>query len=97
MKAERIHYHKEQQSNGNIVEMVIWKIPPTSERPHGLKYRLHYGSPDGVCLLRHDNKTGKGDHRHIGEREETYHFETVEKLIADFLKDIKAYERGQLT
>lgn len=50
MKAMRIYYRKEQQEDGNIVEMVIWKVPPTTDRPHGLKYRLHFGSPDGVCF-----------------------------------------------
>jgi hypothetical protein len=31
----------------------------------------------------------KGDHRHIGEREEAYGFTTVEQLLADFERDVR--------
>ena len=31
---------------------------------------------------------GKGDHRHIGELQEKYRFESIEQLVADFQKDI---------
>ncbi|MGH8524670.1 MAG: toxin-antitoxin system TumE family protein, partial [Gammaproteobacteria bacterium] len=30
-----------------------------------LKYRLYCGR-GGRCLVRYDNETGKGDHRHYG-------------------------------
>ncbi len=67
--------------------MVIWALPKTtSDRPHGLKYRLYCGK-NRRCLVRYDNETGKGDHRHYGRREEAYAFESVEKLIADFKAD----------
>ena len=69
------------------VEMVVWKLPaPTDDRPHGLKYRLYCGR-GGRCVVRYDNETGKGDHRHYGRREEVYVFESVEKLVADFEAD----------
>ena len=45
--------------------------------------------------MRYDNERGKGDHRHYGEREEPYKFESVEKLIHDFDVDIQE-ERGKL-
>jgi hypothetical protein len=41
------------------------------------------------CLLRYDNETGKGDHRHIGSRSETYRFTTVDALLNDFLVDVR--------
>jgi len=64
--------------------MVIWALPaPTRHRPHGLKYRLFCGRGE-ECIVRYDNETGKGDHRHYGEYEEPYTFESLEKLIADF-------------
>jgi hypothetical protein len=35
--------------DGAIIELVIWRLSvPTFDRPHGLKYRLYYGSPEGV-------------------------------------------------
>jgi hypothetical protein len=67
--------------------MVVWALPSAeSERPHTLKYRLFCGRP-GACLVRYDNESGKGDHRHYGEREEPYRFHSVERLLADFRDD----------
>ena len=69
-----------------LVQMVLWQIPrPTKDRPHGLKYRLYLGRA-GKTLVRYDNETGKGDHRHIGadEAQVPYEFRTVEKLLNDF-------------
>jgi len=74
----------------SIVEIVVWRLPrPTPDRPHGFKYRLYYGR-GGVCLVRYDNETGKGDHRHVRGREMSYEFESVEQLRRDFEKDVKA-------
>lgn len=70
-----------------MVEMVIWKLPkPTHGRLHGLKYRLYCGR-DGECIVRYDNETGKGDHRHYGELEEPYTFNGLDKLMEDFMQD----------
>jgi len=78
-----------------IREMVIWQLPRKSkERPHALKYCLYYGDSKGNCLVRYDNETGKGDHRHFQGREEPYYFKSVEKLIADFQNDIDKF-RGK--
>lgn len=74
----------------SIVEIVLWQLPePTPERPHGLKYRLYYGRR-GVCLVRYDNETGKGDHKHVRGRETPYAFKTIEQLRRDFENDMKA-------
>jgi len=76
-------------ADGAIREMVLWQLPEkTAEKPYGLKYRLYYGLADGSCLVRYDNETGKGDHRHRGDREEAYQFKDAEALVADFLHDI---------
>jgi len=69
-----------------LVQMVLWQIPrPTKDRPHRLKYRLYLGRA-GETLVRYDNETGKGDHRHIGagEAQASYAFRSVEKLLNDF-------------
>jgi len=80
--------------DGTIKEMVIWQLPSMSrERPHGLKYRLYYGTADGECLVRYDNETGKGDHRHLAGREEAYIFLNIETLVADFQYDIEQMKR----
>lgn len=88
-KAQLIFKAKKIYPDGAIKEMVIWQLPdPSPERPHGLKYRLYYGTADGCCIIRYDNETGKGDHRHIWQKEEPYPFENIEQLINDFQQDI---------
>ncbi len=69
--------------------MVLWKLPrPTTDRPHGLKYRLYIGRA-GRTLVRYDNEVGKGNHRHVGsdEVQEPYDFSSVEKLLSDFREE----------
>ncbi len=81
--------------DGSMREMVIWKLPSAStERPHGLKYRLYYGTAAGKCLVRYDNESGKGDHRHFAGKEYSYRFKDVETLVADFQQDIDAVTGG---
>jgi hypothetical protein len=94
MQARLIYREKYIYSDGAIREMILWQLPKrTSERPHGLKYRLYYGLSDGTCIIRYDNETGKGDHRHTQHGEEQYHFTDVETLLADFLADIERTRR----
>jgi hypothetical protein len=94
MKAKLIYREKYIFEDGAVREMVIWQLPGgAAAKPHVLKYRLYYGRPDGTCVVRYDNETGKGDHRHRGEKEEPYSFKGVETLVADFLEDIDR-ERG---
>jgi hypothetical protein len=40
----------------------------------------------------YDNELGKGDHRHLSDREEPYRFSTPEQLIADFRADVKEWK-----
>ena len=73
----------------SVQELVIWQLPAaTADRPHGLKYRCYYGSADGKCLVRYDNESGKGDHVHLGGIVGTYAFESIERLLADFARDV---------
>lgn len=89
MKARQIIRNKEVREDGTIIEMVVWQLSAkTPERPHGVKYRLYCGHK-GVTLVRYDNEQGKGDHRHYGEKEESYRFESLERLIRDFLNDVE--------
>jgi hypothetical protein len=66
----------------SFAELVVWRRADGS-----FKYRLAY-VVDEVCVLRYDNETGKGDHRHMGRRETAYFFTTVEQLLADFWTDV---------
>ena len=90
MVARLIENQKLTLDDGSIIQIKIWRLPAeTVERPHGLKYSLFYGRP-GERIIGYDNETGKGDHRHYREREESYGFATFEALILDFMNDVKA-------
>jgi hypothetical protein len=72
-----------------FVEIVIWQVPkPVPGSAHGFKYRLALVADD-VCVLRFDNETGKGDHKHVGARQVAYGFTTVDGLIADFWQAVE--------
>lgn len=89
MKAHCIFSKKRPHADG-MIEMVIWQLPSAdAERPHGLKYRLAY-IVAGKRLVGYDNEKGKGDHKHIEDREIKYSFISVDQLIADFLTDVRS-------
>jgi hypothetical protein len=74
-----------------FVELVIWQVPqPRRGSTHRYKYRLAL-VVDNVCVLRYDNEAGKGDHKHVGNREEPYAFPDVERLRRDFLVEARAW------
>jgi hypothetical protein len=76
-----------------FVEIVVWQLPqPARGSAHRFKYRLAL-VVDGVCLLRYDNETGKGDHRHVHEVEEPYVFSDADTLLADFWRDVEEWRR----
>lgn len=89
MKARLLFKEKKILEDGYILELVLWELPQkTKDRPHGYKYRLYFGDREGKCLIRYDNESGKGDHKHIGEEEIVYEFVDRNKLIKDFYNDV---------
>jgi hypothetical protein len=95
MEAELLFRKREGLSETAFAEMVIWRVPdPVRGSGHGFKYRLALVA-DGVCLLRYDNEVGKGDHKHVGEREMPYSFTDLATLQADFWKDVETWRAGQ--
>jgi Family of unknown function (DUF6516) len=74
-----------------FADIVVWLVPqPLSGSEHSYKYRLAFVE-HGVCVLRYDNEAGKGDHRHTKSKESRYRFTTLDKLFADFERDIRRY------
>lgn len=72
-----------------MVEIVVWEVPlPLEPSLHNYKYRLYFGTR-GVAPVRFDNQRGKGDHRHVGEREETNVFTTLEAPLEDFRRAVE--------
>jgi hypothetical protein len=80
-------------SETSFAELVLWRVPkPVAGSAHEFKYRLAY-VVEGVCVVRYDNESGKGDHRHYSGKESAYTFQNPEKLIADFERDIARWNR----
>lgn len=92
MEAVLLARAKEIRDDGSIVEIVVWELPePLPPSQHRYKYRLYFGVA-GVSRVRYVNERGKGDHRHVGDREEDYLFTSVEQLLADFQSDVERWE-----
>jgi hypothetical protein len=95
MEAELLFRKRESLSETAFVEMVIWRVPDSVRGSvHGFKYRLTLVS-EGACVLRYDNEAGKGDHKHLGERQVPYRFVDLATLQADFWTDIAMWKAGQ--
>ncbi|MBU1237283.1 MAG: hypothetical protein KJ634_01260 [Gammaproteobacteria bacterium] len=91
MKAVEITATRIVYSESAFAELVLWRLPkPLSGSSHPFKYRLAYVVA-GVCVLRYDNETGKGDHRHVGGKEADDVFTTPDQLVADFRRDIERW------
>lgn len=89
VKAELLLRERFDFDDGAILEMVIWRVPePVVGSLHAYKYRLFYGRA-GKRWVSYDNERPKGDHRHVGIREQPYVFTDVETLIRDFLADVE--------
>ena len=79
-------------ADGRTIQRRVWQLTAaTSARPHGLKYSLYCGR-GGATIVRYDNETPKGDHRHLGPSEITndYRFVSLRRLLSDFARDIEA-------
>ncbi len=88
MPAELVYRSKETFGQG-LIEIVIWRVPdsvPPSQ--HRFKYRLVY-IVDGKRQVGYDNERGKGDHKHLGDREMPYRWVNPRQLMTDFLADIE--------
>ncbi|MBE7415010.1 MAG: hypothetical protein HS130_07230 [Deltaproteobacteria bacterium] len=91
MKARRIIHQKVVEDSGNIVEVKLWQVPPSPDRPHGYKYSLVY-IVDGDRVIGYDNAEGKRDHRHFGGKEKPYRFKDLRTLAKDFQNDIARWK-----
>jgi hypothetical protein len=95
MKAEALVRERHVIAEDAFVEIVIWRGPGAVQgSSHQFKYRLALVAA-GECVLRYDNESGKGDHRHLGNVETVYSFSSYEKLLADFWADVDAWRERQ--
>lgn len=91
MKAELLFHERRYLSETEFADMIVWHVPePVRGSNHLFKYRLALVIED-VCVLRYDNEAGKGDHKHLMDRETPYDFTDLHSLQADFWADVRAW------
>lgn len=92
MKAQQLLNERIPQGDEAFAELRVYRVPASVPgSSHDLKYSLAL-IVCGVCVLRYDNETGKGDHRHVGEIETSYNYTTPAALIADFWRDVDQWK-----
>lgn len=75
--------------DGDLWEMVAWKVPESPRSPSGVRYRfafVPYGSTHPAVL--YDNHFPKGPHKHLGDFEEPMAYDSLEALEAEFKHDV---------
>lgn len=92
MKAILVHHTRTTDELGNTVEIKMWKVPVSPDKPHGFKYSLVY-IVNGERVVGYDNAEGKGDHRHYRGNETPYRFTGLKTLAEDFLKDVQEFKK----
>lgn len=91
MKAELIIHYRNVPRSGELIEMVIWRLPkPVPPSIHAFKYRLAW-IVGGHRRIGFDNERGKGDHKHVGNAEHPYDFAGVDRLIEDFRMEVERW------
>jgi hypothetical protein len=90
MKAVSVKRTKVSDEHGNTIEIKVWRVPRTPDKPHGYKYSLAY-VVDEKRVIGYDNAESRGDHKHYHDREEPYSFRGIDQLLKDFSKDIRRY------
>jgi len=91
MKATLVIERRIIHGDRDFAEVVVWQVPdPVPPSEHRFKYRLVY-IVHGERVLGFDNERGKGDHRHDGDRECPYLFESIDKLLNDFADTVERW------
>jgi hypothetical protein len=91
MKAHEIFNRRVTVTGQAFAELVLWEVTePIAGSNHSYKYRLAFVVA-GECVLRYDNEAGKGDHKHVRDKEVKYRFASIDKLVEDFFDDVKRW------
>jgi hypothetical protein len=91
MKAVLLVDERVKIADAAFAALRLWRVPtPVPGSPHSFKYRLAF-VVEGVCVLRYDNESGKGDHKHDGDNEVAYTFTSPRQLLDDFWHDVRQW------
>lgn len=92
MKADLITRFRNVFADGSMVDLTIWKVPePVPPSGHSFKYRAVY-VVGGVRAVGFDNERGKGDHKHVDDKETQYAFSSVDQLLNDFFAEVEKWK-----
>lgn len=88
---------------GLWVRFVVTRVPPSSEKPHGLDYSLTLHDKDGARLIGFDNahrvagqqRDEPQDHRHRIQTVKPYEYTDAAALLADFWREVDAVLQQQ--
>ncbi len=83
-------------TDGDLVELVLWQVSRSAAYPDGIRYRLAFmlaGTTKPAVL--YDNHHPKGHHRHSGAVQIAYTFSTIDQLLVDFLAAVKRAKMGR--
>ncbi|PKM45138.1 MAG: hypothetical protein CVV05_07125 [Gammaproteobacteria bacterium HGW-Gammaproteobacteria-1] len=95
MRAELITRFKDVAPDGEVIEMVIWRIPrPAPPCAHDFKYRLVL-VVQGERIIGFDNERGKGDHCHLDGAERPYAFVDIDTLVEDFIAEVERWRNAR--
>lgn len=85
--------HTKELKGDELVEIKIWQVPMSADKPYGVKYSIAY-IKNGKRLVGYDNAEGKGDHRHYGDKTMPHKFTTIWDLLGAFKRDVKKMRGG---
>jgi hypothetical protein len=89
VKAIQLVRRRLEYADNRFAEVVVWKLDrPVPGSKHLYKYRMAYVVNE-ECVLRYDNESEKGDHRHVREQEFDYNFRSIESLLSDFESEVR--------
>ena len=93
-----------QQEHGYWAQIHVWRVEPTNEMPHGIRYALTLHDQGGDRIMGYDNAhavkhSGKykyagqilpydHKHRHIADTGVRYEFKDAYQLLSDFFADV---------
>ena len=96
--------HVIDQGGGYWLQITVWRVAPTRDVPHGIRYSLTLHEPGGRRILGYDNAhairiprrfkhAGRRlpfdhRHRHAKDRGEPYEFKDAHQLLADFFREV---------
>jgi len=92
------------RSDGYWMKFEAWRVNPTPQVPHGIRYSLTLHNPDGKRILGYDNAhavkrpkkfkyagqilSHDHKHRHRSDKGVPYEFKDAYQLVKDFFDDV---------